>query len=124
MVVMVPAFFSKYRSRMRSQNENKFPSLAACIYEGCKHSLATDAIARGVQERHLRAFLGHADVRSTRRYARLADTGLLEVLPAAARRARAERLSRGCPTQDERPGNLLDSEGRMVEAAGIEPASA
>ena len=47
------------------------------IYEGCKHSFATDAVARGVQERHLQAFLGHADVRSTRRYARLADAGVV-----------------------------------------------
>ncbi|MBW2402003.1 MAG: site-specific integrase, partial [Deltaproteobacteria bacterium] len=35
------------------------------VYEGCKHSFATDAIARGVPERHLQTYLGHADVRST-----------------------------------------------------------
>jgi hypothetical protein len=38
------------------------------------------AAARGVPERALQSFLGHADVRSTRRYARMADGALLEVL--------------------------------------------
>jgi site-specific recombinase XerD len=42
--------------------------------------MATEAIRRGVSERALQAFLGHADVRSTRRYARLADQALVEVL--------------------------------------------
>ena len=50
------------------------------LYEGTKHSFATDAIRRGVPERSLQRFLGHASVMSTRRYARLADTALLEVL--------------------------------------------
>lgn len=50
------------------------------LYEGTKHAFATDAVRRGVQERHIQAFLGHADVRSTRRYARLADQGLVSVL--------------------------------------------
>jgi len=71
------------------------------IYEGCKHSFATDAVARGVQERHLQAFLGHADVRSTRRYARLADAALIDVLPAAGRRSRERNLSRTCPAPDQ-----------------------
>ena len=50
------------------------------LYEGTKHSMATDAIRRGVPERHLQVFLGHKNVESTRRYARLADNALLEVL--------------------------------------------
>jgi integrase len=41
---------------------------------------ATDALRRGVPERSLQAFLGHRDVRSTRRYARLADDALVHVL--------------------------------------------
>jgi site-specific recombinase XerD len=45
-----------------------------------EHTFATDAAARGVSERALQTFLGHADVRSTRRYARMADGALLEVL--------------------------------------------
>ncbi len=51
------------------------------LYEGTKHSFATDAIRRGVSERLLQKFLGHANAESTRRYARLADTALVQVLP-------------------------------------------
>ncbi len=51
------------------------------LYEGTKHSFATDAIRRGVPERHLQTFLGHKNIESTRRYARLADNAMLEVLP-------------------------------------------
>jgi site-specific recombinase XerD len=40
------------------------------LYAGTKHTFATDAAARGVSERALQTFLGHADVCSTRRYAR------------------------------------------------------
>ena len=47
--------------------------------------MATDAIGRGVPERALQRFLGHASVLSTRRYARLADNALIEVpRPATA----------------------------------------
>ena len=55
------------------------------LYEGTKHAMATDALRRGVQERHIQAFLGHADIRSTRRYAQPADEGLIVVLPTRAR---------------------------------------
>jgi hypothetical protein len=41
---------------------------------------AAVAAARGVSERALQTFLGHADVRSTRRCARMADGAPLEVL--------------------------------------------
>ncbi len=50
------------------------------LYAGTKHTFATDAAAPGVSERALQTFLGHADVRSTRRYAGMADRALLEVL--------------------------------------------
>lgn len=53
------------------------------LYEGTKHSMATDAIRRGVSERALPRFLGHASVPSTRRDARLADNALIEVLRPA-----------------------------------------
>ena len=56
------------------------------LYEGTKHTFATDAIRRGVPERHLQRFLGHASIQSTRRYARLADNALVEVLRAPSRR--------------------------------------
>ncbi|MCU0671133.1 MAG: hypothetical protein MUF70_17585 [Myxococcota bacterium] len=57
--------------------------------------MATDAIRRGVSERALQRFLGHASVLSTRRYARLADNALIEVLrPARPTRRRAgDKLS-------------------------------
>ena len=56
------------------------------LYEGTKHTMATDAIRRGVPERALQRFLGHASVQSTRRYARLADNALIEVLRPTSRR--------------------------------------
>jgi integrase len=42
--------------------------------------MATDALRSGVPESALQRFLGHASVQSTRRYARLADNALVEVL--------------------------------------------
>ena len=50
------------------------------LYEGTKHTMATDAIRRGVPERALQTFLGHSDVRSTRRYARISEHALIAVL--------------------------------------------
>lgn len=50
------------------------------LYEGTKHSFATAALRRGVPEIAIQRFLGHTDVRSTRRYARLADEALVSVL--------------------------------------------
>jgi site-specific recombinase XerD len=51
------------------------------------HSFATDAVRRGVPERHLQRFLGQASVLSTRRYARLADDAMIEVLRRPADRS-------------------------------------
>jgi integrase len=62
----------------RALAEAELPSVS--LYEGTKHTMATDAIRRGVPERLLQQFLGHASVESTRRYARLGDNALLEVL--------------------------------------------
>jgi integrase len=50
------------------------------LYEGTKHTMATDAVPRGVSERALQTFLGHSDARSTRRYARMSDEALVSVL--------------------------------------------
>jgi integrase len=50
------------------------------LYTGTKHSMATHLLNRGVQERHIQALLGHADARSTRRYARLGDQALVDAL--------------------------------------------
>ncbi len=52
----------------------------ASLYEGTKHSRATDLLRQGVPERVLQAILGHKDPRSTRRYARLADQAVVEAL--------------------------------------------
>jgi hypothetical protein len=59
-------------------------------------NFATDAIRRGVPERHLQRFLGHASVQSTRRYARLADNAMLEVLrfPETGERQASDKVSR------------------------------
>jgi len=50
------------------------------LYEGTKHSTATDLLRSGVQERTIQALLGHRDMRSTRRYARLADEAIVEAI--------------------------------------------
>ncbi len=73
------------------------------LYEGTKHSFATDAIRRGVPERHLQRFLGHKNVQSTRRYARLADNAMIEVLrsPASAERQASDKGSEN-ETEQER----------------------
>jgi site-specific recombinase XerD len=47
---------------------------------GTKHSRATDLLLQGVPERVIQALLGHRDARSTRRYARLADSALVEAI--------------------------------------------
>ena len=50
------------------------------MYEGTKHTFATDAYERGVDLYRLRDFLGHTEHRSTVRYAKLAEVGRIEVL--------------------------------------------
>jgi site-specific recombinase XerD len=55
------------------------------MYEAGKHSMATEAYARIRDERKVQAILGHADVRSTRRYARLTEGALVEVLRPRSR---------------------------------------
>ncbi|MFQ5515825.1 MAG: tyrosine-type recombinase/integrase [Myxococcota bacterium] len=82
------------------------------LYVGTKHTFATDAAARGVSERALQTFLGHADIRSTRRYVRMADGALLDVLRPSrgadgARGARAPKK----PLKNQR---LAGGPGRKV----------
>jgi integrase len=75
------------------------------LYEGTKHSFATDAFRRGVRERLLQTFLGHASVESTRRYARLAENALVEVLRQPAELTsdkRATSLARTKPRKSAR----------------------
>lgn len=54
--------------------------VAAPLYSGTKHSTGTAAVNRGVPLEVLQKFFGHADIRSTQRYARLADESLRAVL--------------------------------------------
>jgi len=84
-----PLFALPYRGRGRrprgpwSKTSMRRVWKAACVatgveislYEGTKHSRATDLLRQGVSERVLQALLGHRDARSTGRYARLADEG-------------------------------------------------
>ena len=72
------------------------------LYEGTKHSFATDAIRRGVSEYLLQKFLGHAHPESTRRYARLADAALVQVLPKRSWRQAGDKGPRDKPERMQR----------------------
>ena len=95
-----------------------------CLYEGTKHSYATDAIRRGVPERLVQDMLGHRDAGSTRRYAVLAADALVYALSPRPPARDGEGLSPACSSrilENKKPSKIR---GLMVEAAGIEPASA
>ena len=74
------------------------------LYEGTKHTMATDAVRRGVPERALQSFLGHSDARSTRRYARMSEEALVSVLRTAPSSLHSVDLSPACrqPESDAR----------------------
>ena len=90
----------------------------ARLYEGTKHTMATDAVRRGVSERALSEFLGHRDVRSTRRYARMSREAFIHVLRPSHG---DDDLSRTCPAVDSPPRNRAEMHGRMVSPTGLEP---
>ena len=94
------------------------------LYEGTKHTFATNAKRRGVEDRLLQRFLGHRDRRSVERYARLADEALVAVLRPLRPTPESDGLSPACRQGGGRSSNYLESKGNLVEAAGIEPASA
>jgi len=50
------------------------------LYEGTRHSAATEWKRQGADDRTLQKILGHADRRSVERYARLSDDAVVEVL--------------------------------------------
>ncbi len=61
------------------------------LYEGARHSAATEWKRRGADDRTIQTILGHSDGRSVERYARMADGAVVEVLrplPASAQVAR------------------------------------
>ncbi len=84
------------------------------LYEGTKHTMATDAIRRGVSEHALQTFLGHADARSTRRYARISEHALIAVL-----RPRVGGLS----VAENAVGKCLKKQDNLVIPTGVEPVS-
>ncbi len=53
--------------------------IRVCCYQGTRHSLASQAINRGVSERKIGDMLGHKTLTSTRRYAKLHADSLKEV---------------------------------------------
>jgi len=92
------------------------------LYEGTKHSFATDALLRGVPERSLQAYLGHADVRSTRRYARLSNQALIDVI----RRPRGCTEAAGASGEEDSLASSWKSdafEGELEHETGFEPAT-
>ena len=90
------------------------------LYEGTKHTMATDAVRRGVSERALQTFLGHSDARSTRRYARMGDEALVSVL--RDRRANdSSDLSPACLQPDSRSRNTANQQQKVASPTGIEP---
>ncbi len=91
------------------------------LYEGTKHTMATDAVRRGVSERALQTFLGHTDVRSTRRYARLSEAALVSVLRPREVTPKSDDLSRTCPAAKLAPRKRLISKGKMASPTGFEP---
>ncbi|HBZ70703.1 MAG TPA: hypothetical protein DEP35_13605 [Deltaproteobacteria bacterium] len=60
----------------------------ATLYEGTKHSRATDLLRQKIDERTLQVLLGHRDSKSTRRYARLANQALVEAIRPTHRRVK------------------------------------
>ncbi len=50
------------------------------LYAGTKHTFATHAVRAGVPELYVQKFLGHSDLRSTRKYVEVQNDALLEVL--------------------------------------------
>ncbi len=91
------------------------------LYEGTKHTMATDAVRRGVTERALQTFLGHRDVRSTRQYARLSDDALVSVLRPRYPSPSESDLSRTCPEGSEHPWKSLIRKREVASPTGIEP---
>jgi len=55
------------------------------LYEGTKHAMASSAVRRGVDLKRVKDALGHADIRSTERYAKLADHALVTAFRSRSR---------------------------------------
>jgi integrase len=93
----------------------------ARLYEGTKHTMATDAVRRGVSERALQTFLGHTDIRSTRRYARLSEEALISVLRPRDLTPSGDDLSRTCPATKTPNRKYSIYKGNLASPTGLEP---
>jgi len=91
------------------------------LYEGTKHTMATDAVRRGVSERALQTFLGHSDARSTRRYAKLSEEALVSVLRPASATNADDDLSLTCRSPDLALTNTAKRQGKLASPTGLEP---
>jgi hypothetical protein len=80
-----------------------------------------DAVRRGVSERALQTFLGHTDVRSTRRYARLSAAALVSVLRPPDVAPSSDDLSRTCPAGELASRNRSISQDKRASPTGFEP---
>ncbi|MCP5057864.1 MAG: tyrosine-type recombinase/integrase [bacterium] len=90
------------------------------LYEGTKHTMATDAVRRGVSERALQTFLGHSDARSTRRYARMSEEALVSVLRTANPTTDSDLLPT-CSPQVSSAANSPKSLSKVASPTGLEP---
>ena len=75
-----------------------FAGVPRCkLYEGARHSAATEWKRRGADDRTIQAILRHADRRSIERYARLADQAISQVPGGADAKTGSKRrmISRG-----------------------------
>lgn len=54
--------------------------LASKLYEGTKHSAATQWLASGLAMERIQKYLGHRDIQSTAKYARVLDQDLLDFI--------------------------------------------
>lgn len=64
--------FAFYKTWARARKDFSSTSL----YQGTKHSFASDALESGIELDRIRKFLGHSDPRSTEKYAKLSDKSL------------------------------------------------
>ncbi len=97
------------------------------MYEGTKHSSASRWHSSGMPLELVRRMLRHRDVRSTERYAKLADSALVEAFGAHHARRRDRHQSRECAqgVLKGRKGarKLQRNRAPMAGRTGLEPTT-